>query len=250
MNDRQEALDYSVDTFGEDSKRFGCELSVLQKEQFERYSELLVLGNEKMNLTRIVNPVEVLIKHFLDSLCVGEWINQLSRLKRFGLLDMGSGAGLPGLALKIAFPDLQVVLCDSQKKRVIFLQEVIDQLHLSGIEAIHSRAEELALRPFFREGFPLVTARAVAKLNVLVEWCLPFVEVGGIFLAFKGPDVEEEVRGANMALGFLGGTVNETRMYDLPLDMGGRSIVAVEKTRHSPKGFPRGAGEAARKPLG
>lgn len=250
MSDEQKALDYSVDTFCEDSKKLGCELDARQKAQFERYSELLVLGNEKMNLTRIVSPVEVLIKHFLDSLFVGEWINQLSRVNRYGLLDMGSGAGLPGLALKIAFPDLQVVLCDSQKKRVVFLQEVIDQLHLSGIEAIHSRAEELALRPQFREGFSLVTARAVARLNVLVEWCLPFVEVGGIFLAFKGPDVEEEVRSSHMALDFLGGTVSETRMYDLPLNMGGRSLVVVEKTAHSPKGFPRGAGEAVRKPLG
>ncbi|MFC4546832.1 16S rRNA (guanine(527)-N(7))-methyltransferase RsmG [Paenactinomyces guangxiensis] len=226
--------------------RWGIKLTEKQLEQFGEYYRLLVETNKVMNLTAITEPHEVYVKHFFDSLTVAK-ILPIKQIH--SLIDVGTGAGFPGLPLKIAFPHLRVVLLDSLKKRIGFLEDVVSALGLEKIECVHGRAEEFARQTGYRQSFDLATARAVAKLNVLAEYCLPFVRVGGFFVAMKGPSVAEEVRESRQALHILGKASHEIISFELPEEMGTRHLLLMKKRDHSPKAYPRRSGIPAKQPI-
>lgn len=232
---------------GENAReRLGLDLDGNQLDLFSRYHSLLVEGNQKMNLTAITEEREVYIKHFFDSLTL---VERLPFSEVESIIDVGTGAGFPGIPLKIAYPHLRLVLLDSLKKRVTFLTETSEQLGLRGVECVHGRAEEGARNPVFRESFDLATARAVARLNVLAEYCLPFVRVGGWFVAMKGAEVKEEVAEAGPGVKKLGGKSPEPVPLSLPDGMGERHLVWIRKERITPKTYPRKAGTPTRSPL-
>ncbi|MBS7530487.1 16S rRNA (guanine(527)-N(7))-methyltransferase RsmG [Hazenella sp. IB182353] len=226
--------------------RLGIDLTEHQLEQFQQYYELLIETNKVMNLTGITDRDEVYIKHFYDSLTL---IAAFDPKKTKSIIDVGTGAGFPGIPLKIAFPDLEVVLLDSLKKRIHFLQSVVNHLDLSGVTCIHGRAEELAHQKLYRASFDLATARAVAKLNVLAEYCLPFVKVGGMFISMKGTVMSDEVESAKKALHVMGKATFKQTTFELPASMGTRSLLQMQKRDHSPKAYPRRAGLPVKQPL-
>jgi 16S rRNA (guanine527-N7)-methyltransferase len=222
-----------------------------QLDRFRRYGELLLEWNERMNLTAITDPARVQALHFLDALALAPAIRAWCRAAARDdptLIDVGSGAGLPGLALKLALPSLRVTLLDGTAKRVAFLRHAIDALGLRGIGAVQGRAEELARDPDWRESFDLVTARALARLPTLLEWCLPFARVGGLLLAPKAGDLAAEVRDGRRAAALLGGRVAAVRPVDLP-DLPGRALVLVDKVAPTPWRYPRAAGLPSKQPL-
>lgn len=226
------------------AKEMGVKVSPAQAQQFQTYLELLLEWNEKINLTAVTDPAEVVEKHFVDSLTL------LSRCKlKEGarLIDVGTGAGFPGVPLKIVRPDLRLTLLDGLNKRLVFLGELCSAL---GIEAerVHKRAEEAGLDHAMRESFDVVTARAVAPLNVLCEYCLPLVKMKGFFIAMKGPGAEEELQAAQNALDILGGTDVKVESLTLPT-AGERSLVIVQKKAFTPKGYPRHGGTISKHPL-
>jgi len=227
-------------------QEIGLNLSGEQLRQFGQYYQQLLEWNKKFNLTAIEEEQEVIVKHFYDSLlgCRSSAWTGTGRL-----LDLGSGAGFPGLPLKLAFPHLEVVLVDSLQKRVGFLKHIITELGLRGIEAIHGRAEDLGQSGEQRENYDFVVSRAVAKMPVLSELCLPFVKVGGIFMAYKGPEGVEEFALAGKALEILGGKEKELLKFNLPLVGGQRIIISIEKVKLTPKAYPRKAGLPNKKPL-
>lgn len=225
---------------------WGIPLSDRQCEQFAIYYQMLVETNKVMNLTGITEEHEVYVKHFYDSLGLAHVV-PLSQVTT--LIDIGTGAGFPGIPLKIAFPHLQVVLLDSLKKRIHFLQEVGTALGLQQVQYVHGRAEELAHQSTYRQTFDLATARAVAKLNVLAEYCLPFVKVGGNFVAMKGAMISEEVDEAKKSLHILGKASIETASFILPEEMGMRHLLVMKKRDNTPKVYPRKAGTPIKQPL-
>lgn len=212
---------------------------------FSLYYELLVSGNRKANLTRILEPRQVMIKHFVDSLALLSWSDGFAG----PLLDVGSGAGLPGIPLKIARPELEVRLLDSARKRVDFLRAAAGQLGLSGLEVVYGRAEELARQEGYRDSFSLVVSRALAPLPVLLELCLPFVRPGGRFVAYKGPDAVQELSAAGPALDALGALAEETFPYSLPGACGERCLLVFVKTAVTSARYPRRAGLPEKRPL-
>ena len=225
----------------------GVQLDARQLERLDQYFGLLLEWNHRFNLTAIADPAEVIDKHFLDSLsCVAAL--DLSRCTR--VVDVGTGAGFPGLVLKIAFPHLDLLLLDSVEKRLRFLKRVVEALDLSGVQTLHARAEDAAHDPSLRESFDLATARAVARLNTLAEYCLPFVRVGGSFLAMKGPEIQEELVDARSALSQLGGGTPTVQTLTLPGTSIGRSLVLVLKTKPTPPAYPRHPGTPKKHPLG
>lgn len=212
--------------------------------QFDRYAALLVEWNKKINLTAITDPEGILIRHFLDSL----FLLTCTPLPEGGsLIDVGTGAGFPSLPCRIARPDLDVTLLDSLQKRLVFLGELTAAL---GIEAhcLHARAEEAGKLPAYREQYDLATARAVARLRELTEYCLPFVKVGGCFAALKGPDLEEEIAEAKPAIRLLGGEIEEVSEYTLP-DESGRTIVVIRKISQTPAKYPRIPAKIKKQPI-
>lgn len=224
----------------------GCPLDGVAMARFDVYAGVLLRWNQRLNLTRITDLRDIYVKHFADSLA-------LLMLSEFRLdervLDLGSGAGFPGLALKIARPGLRVTLCDSLAKRVRFLVAAAEEVGVE-VESVHGRAEELARRGAgYRDGFGVATARAVAPLRVLVEWGMPFVRPEGAFVAMKGPGWAEELADAKRAVALLGGEVERVVEYDLPMAAGERVLVVIRKTGRTPRDFPRRAGEASRNPL-
>lgn len=228
----------------EQAKQVGVKVTPAQAEQFQRYLELLLQWNEKVNLTSITDPAEVVEKHFVDSLTV---LSHCTLKQGARLLDVGTGAGFPGLPLKILRPDLELTLLDGLNKRLVFLGEVCGDL---GIEArlLHKRAEEAGLEPRMREAYDVVTARAVAPLNVLCEYCLPLVKMKGMFVAMKGPNAAQEVREAQNAFNILGGTEVTLENLELP-QAGARTLVVVRKKAFTPKGYPRHGGTIVKHPL-
>ena len=227
-------------------KELGITLSSEQREQFDKYYELLVEWNKVMNLTGITEYDEVNLKHFIDSLSIVRVID-MNSVKR--MVDVGTGAGFPGIPLKIAFPDTEILLLDSLNKRVKFLNEVISQLGLKKITAVHGRAEELAKNKSYREGFDLCVSRAVANLSTLCEYCLPFVGITGYFCSYKSADSDKEIKNSENAVKILGGEIKSVDKFNLPGTDMGRAIVNVEKIKNTPKKYPRKAGLPAKEPL-
>ena len=248
MNEEYTPSEYLQKAFAAE----GIALDAKQTAAFLTYAELLARKNEVMNLTAITEFADVVHKHFLDSCAAARlpWFAPEGR--RIRLVDVGSGAGFPGIPLKILYPELKIVLLDSLQKRVGFLNEVIGTLGLEDIEAIHARAEDGARREDLRESFDVAVSRAVAALPVLAEYCLPYVKIGGSFLAYKGSGVEEEAEAAKGAVRRLGGDAPQLTLFSLTGADGeilGRSLVRVIKTAPTPKKYPRKAGTAARAPL-
>lgn len=228
----------------ESAAQAGFELSALQLEQFEKYYEMLVETNKVMNLTALTEPQDVAVKHFVDSLMA-----YADYFPGKVLADVGTGAGFPGIPLKIYCPSLKVVLIDSLAKRLNFLQRVIAELGLKDIECVHLRAEDAGKNPAHREKYDIVTARAVARLSVLSEYCLPLVKVGGVFVALKGAKYQEEIAAAGKALNVLGGKLIEAKKVELPGLNDGRAVVTIKKVKASPKAYPRKAGLPDKNPL-
>lgn len=232
--------------FEEKLAHLGIVLNDTQKEQFHRFYEILVEWNSFMNLTGITEYEEVNEKHFVDSVSLVKAVD-LSKVKT--VIDVGTGAGFPGIPLKIAFPHLEIVLLDSLNKRVKFLNEVIEQLGLTGIRAIHGRAEDYAKQKEYREQFDLCVSRAVANLSTLSEYCIPYVNVGGMFIPYKSGEIDEEVETSKKAIHILGGKLSEVVKFQLPGTDIGRSFVRIEKIQNTSKKYPRKAGLPAKEPL-
>ena len=220
-------------------------LSDEQIDQLQGYYEMLIEWNQKMNLTAITDPKEVAIKHFADSLSIFNYIDLPQNAR---IIDVGTGAGFPGVVMKIARPDLELTLLDSLKKRLVFLESVLNKLGLSS-ELIHDRAENAAQNIDLREGFDLAVSRAVARMNVLSEYCLPFVRLSGHFAAMKGPDAQTEIQAAKNAIQILGGKIFKINEFELYENGGGRTIVLVEKVRPTPEKYPRNSGKIKSNPL-
>jgi 16S rRNA (guanine527-N7)-methyltransferase len=224
----------------------GIVLSEEQLQQFEMYYELLVEWNEKMNLTGITEKPQVYEKHFYDSITPAFYYD-FSRVE--SVIDVGSGAGFPGIPLKICFPSLKLTILDSLNKRLLFLQEVTKQLGLQNVSFVHSRAEDAGRDKKYREQFDLATARAVARMNVLSEFCLPFVKPGGAFLVMKGANIEEELNEGKKAIKTLGGKTEKVETLFLPEERAERNIVIIRKQQKTPATYPRKAGTPAKKPI-
>lgn len=237
---------YSLDSFKKGLEELEIELSDKQFNQFIQYYEMLVEKNKVMNLTGITEWEEVVQKHFLDSLSLVYAVDIEDGMK---VLDLGTGAGFPGLPLKIAFPQMNIVLVDSLNKRIKFLQEVIDALGLKNIKAYHGRAEEFAQKGEYREKYQVVVSRAVANLSTLSEYCIPFVELGGSFVAYKSGEIEEELKDADNAIMALGGSLASIEEFVLPDSDVKRSLVVIEKEESTKKKFPRSGGKPAKDPL-
>ena len=224
----------------------GIELSAEQLAKFARFRELLQEWNKKINLTAIIEDEEIALKHFVDSLL---YLQQAAAASAEYILDLGTGAGFPGIPLKILWPEKKVVLMDSLQKRMNFLAVVIDELALTDIELVHMRAEDMGKSPKYREKFDLVLSRAVAPLPVLLEYALPLVKLGGSFAPTKGKDYKEELIAAKKALLLLGGELIEDRKAMLPVKDELRVTLLIKKKRSCPKAYPRLAGTPKKKPL-
>ena len=227
----------------------GLELTDHQAAQFVQYADLLTEWNSVMNLTGITDFDEIVEKHFLDSAAIAFLKNVSRETWNRNLIDVGTGAGFPGIPLKILFPNLKVTLLDSLNKRINFLNEVIRVLDLKQIKAIHGRAEDFAKLPVQREQYELCVSRAVANLSTLTEYCLPFIRKGGWFVAYKSGEVEEELQTAAKAVKILGGTIDRTEKVLLQGSDIGRSLIFIKKVETTPKKYPRKAGVPSKQPL-
>ena len=221
-------------------------ISLLKEQygQFYAYMELLIEWNEKMNLTAITDPKEIILKHFVDSLAIAKYVKEDK-----SIIDMGTGAGFPGIPIKIYRKDVKVVLADSLNKRIKFLDEVIDKLKLENVETIHCRAEELGKNKQYREKFDYATSRAVANLSTLSEYLMPFVKLNGKCIFMKTIEVEEELEKAKKAIKTLGGKIEKVDKFEIPESDLGRSIIIVKKEKITPSKFPRKPGTPAKEPL-
>lgn len=220
------------------------ELTVLKQEQFEKYKDLLLEWNEKINLTAITEEDDIILKHFIDSMTILKHIDENS-----SIVDVGTGAGFPGIPIKIANPSINVTLVDSLNKRLIFLEEVIKNLNLEKIKTVHSRAEEFGQNKNYREKFDIATSRAVANLSVLVEYLLPLVKVGGKCICMKGSDIEEELQNSKDAIKTLGGQIEKVEEFTLPESDIKRNIIVIKKIKQTPNKYPRKPGVPSKNPL-
>ena len=239
-------FDKFTELMREELSEFSIELSEHQLHQFYQYFELLVEWNKVMNLTAITELEDVVTKHFVDSLSLVKAVSDLSDEK---ILDMGTGAGFPGSPLKIAFPELKITLLDSLNKRINFLNEVIGQLQLGEIQAVHGRAEDYGRDKLYREQYDYCVSRAVANLSTLSEYCMPYVKIGGAFIPYKSGKIEEELNQAKGAVKLLGGKIEEVVTFVLPKTDVERSFVIVRKTEGTSKKYPRKAGLPSKEPL-
>ncbi len=228
----------------------GLSLSDEQYNQFEIFYDMLIEKNKVMNLTAITEYEDVVTKHFVDSLliCKNQKIYEMLK-KGCKVIDIGTGAGFPGIPLKIAFPESEFVLMDSLNKRINFLCDVICALKLQKIKAIHARCEEVARKPEYRERFDLCVSRAVAKTNSLAELCMPFVKVHGMFVPYKSGNIDEEFNEAKKAIGLLGGYSTGVEKYTVPNSDYERSFILIEKKSNTPGTYPRMGGKTMSKPL-
>lgn len=232
--------------FQEKLSEIGVMLSKKQKEQFDIFYEMLVEWNKVMNLTGITEREEVDEKHFVDSLSLVKVFDVENCRK---MIDVGTGAGFPGIPLKILLPDVEITLLDSLNKRIQFLNAVIEKLGLENINTIHGRAEDFAKKEEYREQYDLCVSRAVANLSTLSEYCLPYVKVGGVFIPYKSGEIDEEVNAAKTAVKILGGKILEVKKFTLPGSDIGRSFVKIVKAARTGKKYPRKAGLPSKEPL-
>ncbi|MCM1309068.1 MAG: 16S rRNA (guanine(527)-N(7))-methyltransferase RsmG [Butyrivibrio sp.] len=222
------------------------DLTDIQTNQFNIFYKMLIDTNKVMNLTAITDYDEVLIKHFADSVAIRN-VYDMSSVKN--MIDVGTGAGFPGIALKIIYPDTEVLLLDSLKKRIGFLDSVIERLGLTGIKTVHGRAEDIAHNEQYREKYDLCVSRAVAALSSLSEYCIPFVKKGGAFVSYKAAECGQEVEAAKRAVGLLGGQIREIAEYTLGPDKLVRKFVIIDKSQQTSVKYPRKAGVPSREPL-
>ena len=227
-------------------KELNIQINEIQKKQFDTFYSMLVEWNKVMNLTGITEYEEVIEKHFVDSLSIVN-IFDLSEINT--VIDVGTGAGFPGIPLKIAFPHLKITLLDSLNKRINFLDSVIDELKLDGIYTIHGRAEDFAKKDDYRERYDLCVSRAVANLSTLSEYCLPYIRVGGMFISYKSGDVDDEVLESKKAISILVGKLDNVVKFQLPGTDINRSFIKIEKIKNTGKKYPRKAGLPSKEPL-
>ena len=223
---------------------FGVQITEATAEKLDKYAEFLVEYNEMVNLTAITDPEGIAIKHFADSLV------PFSEIETSGLslIDVGTGAGFPSVPLKTHDESIKLTLLDSLNKRIVFLQKLCEKLSLDGVNFVHGRAEEVGRKAEFREKYDIATARAVASLRELAEYCLPFVKVGGIFVSLKGGDCEEEIEQAKNAIKLLGGRICDVKKYKLS-DDANRSVIIIQKVSQTPPKYPRQSAKIAKSPL-
>ena len=224
--------------------KLGITLSEIQLKQFYNYMNLLIEWNKKINLTAITEPNEIILKHFVDSLTISKYISDGTRV-----VDVGTGAGFPGIPLKIYRQDIEITLLDSLQKRINFLDEVIRELNLEKIETVHSRVEDFGKDKKYREKFDISTSRAVANLATLSEYLLPLVKIGGKVISMKGSLIEEELENSKNAIKILGGGIERVDEFDLPNSDISRNIILIDKIKETPNKYPRKAGEPSKKPL-
>lgn len=237
-------MKYDFTKFRNSMNSIGIELTNSQLNAFETYYDMLIDRNKVMNLTAITEFDEVMDKHFLDSVYLFRSIKLKADYK---LIDIGTGAGFPGIPLKIVFPELKITLLDSLNKRVGFLNDVIDELNLNDIEAIHGRAEDIARDKTYRASYDIAVSRAVANLSTLSEYCLPFVKIGGKFVSYKSGDCADEVDNAKAAIHLLGGKIN--KIDEFSYSNNSRSFIVIDKVMNTSNKYPRKAGLPSKKPL-
>ena len=225
--------------FDQELETLGIRLTDVQKRQFDRYYELLIEWNRVMNLTGITEYDEVNLKHFTDSLTIVR-IKEMKNVST--MIDVGTGAGFPGIPIKIAFPHIKVTLLDSLNKRIKFLNQIVEELELNDVVTLHGRAEDYAKKEEYREQFDLCASRAVANLSTLSEYCLPFIKKGGCFVSYKSADSDEEIKMSEKALDILGGKIEKIDKFTLPGSDMGRALVMIEKVKNTPRKYPRKAG--------
>lgn len=222
------------------------QLNAYQIEQFDKYFQILVEWNKKMNLTSLISQSDVYLKHFFDSISIVFYVNMK---KITTICDVGAGAGFPSIPLKICYPHLEITIVDSLKKRIGFLSHLVDELELDHITLEHSRAEDAGRNKRHREKYDLVTARAVARMSVLSELCLPFCKQNGQFIAMKGANFDKELQEGKKAISTLGGDIDKVHTFTLPAEHSERSIVIINKKRKTPNQYPRQAGTPNRNPI-
>lgn len=232
--------------FSQAIKEKGIQLDNRQKEQFHNYYHMLVEWNEKVNLTSLTSQSDIYLKHFYDSLSVAFYIDfkQINNI-----CDVGAGAGFPSIPLKICYPHLKISIIDSLKKRIDFLSHLTNALRLEDISLKHVRAEDAGRMKKYREKFDMVTARAVARMSVLSELCLPFCQRNGMFVAMKGSDIDQELQEGKKAISTLGGKLKEIHTFSLPVEQSGRTIIVINKVTKTPNKYPRKAGTPNKKPI-
>ncbi len=234
-----------MDILFEEAKKFGIDLNKTQLEKFKKYKDFLLEYNLHTNLTAITDPEDIAIKHFLDSILISNFFKIPQNIK---IIDVGTGAGFPGVPLKILRPDMNLTLIDSLNKRIIFLQKLCQKLDIKS-EIIHARAEELSHKNEFREKFDLAISRAVAPLNILCEYCIPYLKTGGFFIALKGANFEMEVENSKKALEILGSKIQDIKNFELPKGKGVRNIIIIKKEEEISKKYPRSNSQISKNPL-
>ena len=227
-----------------EAEKIGCKLNEEQLTKFYKYMNSLIEWNEKINLTAITDPEEVITKHFIDSLTVHQYIKD-----NFSIVDVGTGAGFPGVPLAIVNNKSNITLVDSLNKRINFLKEITNQFELKNVQSIHDRAEEFGKDKQYRESFDIAISRAVARLNVLAEYLLPTVKVGGKCICMKGPDCKQEIEEAQNAIKVLGGSIERVEEFSLPDTDIKRTIIVINKVKNTPSKYPRKAGTPAKDPI-
>lgn len=237
-------IDEFLHEMKEKMKKIDINITDMQIKKFFLYMNLLIEWNQKINLTTIIDPKEIIIKHFVDCGTILKYLKDGENI-----IDIGTGAGFPGIPVKILNENLNVTLVDSLNKRINFLNEVIDELNLEKIETIHARIEELGQNKNYREKFDIVTSRAVANLATLSEYMLPLNRIGGISICMKGSDVEEELKDSRNAIKVFGGKIGERVQFCLPKSDIGRNVIIVEKVSNTPSKYPRKAGMPAKMPI-
>ena len=225
-------------------EKLGIELNDYQVKQFYNYMKLLIEWNKKINLTAIIDPEDIILKHFIDSLTIAKYINEKDKIA-----DIGTGAGFPGIPIKILKPENEMLLVDSLNKRIKFLEMVIQEDKLKNIKVLHGRAEEIGRNKAYRGNFDVVTSRAVAKLNILLEYMLPLLKLGGKCICLKGPNIEEELEEARNAIKILGGQIDKIEQMELPYSDNRRNIIIIKAVKQSPNKYPRKPGTPTTSPL-
>lgn len=225
-------------------EKLGIELNDYQVKQFYNYMKLLIEWNKKINLTAIIDPEDIILKHFIDSLTIAKYINEKDKIA-----DIGTGAGFPGIPIKILKPENEMLLVDSLNKRIKFLEMVIQEDKLKNIKVLHGRAEEIGHNKAYRGNFDVITSRAVAKLNILLEYMLPLLKLGGKCICLKGPNIEEELEEARNAIKILGGQIDKIEQMELPYSDNRRNIIIIKAVKQSPNKYPRKPGTPTTSPL-